>query len=96
MIASMNEMRRIVVANRILLKPGFQDFDRSQCLHITAQQFLRVLKQLSLMPAGEKAFDMIIRMYCDRGNTKEVNYFNFCKHVDRPEDIFPGYVPKHP
>jgi len=35
-------------------------------------------------------------MYCDRGNTKEVNYFNFCKHVDRPEDIFPGYVPKHP
>lgn len=30
------------------------------------------------------------------GTTKEVNYNNFCKDVDRPEDMFPPYVPKNP
>ena len=37
---------------------------------------------------------MIIRKYFDKGNTKEVNYFSFCRDVDRPEDMFPGYTPK--
>jgi len=48
------------------------------------------------MPTNEYVLDLIIRKYCDRGNSKEVNYFLFCKDVDRPEFMFPGYVPKHP
>ena len=39
-------------------------------------------------------FQLIIRKYFDKGNTKEVNYFQFCADVDRPEDMFPGYVSK--
>ena len=46
------------------------------------------------MPPSDKVFELIIRKYFDKGNTKEVNYFTFCKDVDRPEDMFPGYTPK--
>ena len=48
------------------------------------------------MPPSEVLFELIIRKYLDRGTDKEVNYFDFCKDVDRPEDMFPGYTPKHP
>ena len=82
--------------NRILLKPQFQDYDRSQSSHMTAAQFLRVMKNLDLMPNSEVVFDLMIRKYCDKGNTREVNYYNFCKDVDRPEDMFPPYIAKHP
>ena len=92
----MQELKRQVISNRILLKPGFMDFDRSKSQHITSQQFLRVLKNLALMPPSEEVFDLITRKYCDRGTTNEVNYYKFCRDVDRPEDMFPGYVPKKP
>jgi hypothetical protein len=48
------------------------------------------------MPNSEVVFDLMIRKYCDMGNTREVNYYKFCKDVDRPEDMFPPYVAKHP
>lgn len=96
MIELMTGLNRHVVSNRILLKPGFMDFDRSKSQHITAQQFLRVMKTLNIMPPSEELFDLIIRRYCDRGNTKEINYFHFCKDVDRPEDMFPQYQAKRP
>lgn len=57
---------------------------------------MRVLKNLNLMPPSDTLFDLIIRRYCDRGNTKEVNYYHFCRDVDRPEDMFPQYVAKRP
>lgn len=94
MIAALQEMRRIVVANRILIKPSFQDFDKSKCCHVTDQQFARVLKKLNIIPSSERVFELVIRKYFDKGNTKEVNYFTFCQDVDRPEDMFPGYSPK--
>ena len=94
MIAALQEMRRQVIANRILLKPSFQDFDRSKCCHVTDQQFARVLKSLGIIPSNDHVFQLINRKYFDKGNTKEVNYFLFCADVDRPEDMFPGYTPK--
>lgn len=48
------------------------------------------------MPPSEDIFDLMIRMYCDLGNTKEINYYTFCRDIDRPEDIFPEYKPKRP
>ncbi len=48
------------------------------------------------MPESDEVFDLMIRRYCDRGNNKEVNYFKFCKDVDRPEDMFPAYQAKKP
>ena len=94
MVDAMTALNKQVVCNRILLKPGFMDFDRSKSQHITAQQFLRVVKTLGLMPPNDELFNLMIRRYCDLGNTKEVNYYKFCKDVDRPEDMFPQYNPK--
>ena len=37
-----------------------------------------------------------MRKYFDKGNVRELNYFKFCADVDRPEDMFISYVPKHP
>lgn len=48
------------------------------------------------MPSNQEVFDLIIRKYCDRGTAAEVNYWKFCMDLDRPADIFPGYVPKNP
>ena len=95
MINALTDMRKIVVANRILLKPSFQDFDKSKCCHVTDQQFSRVLKGLGIIPP-EQVFQLVVRKYFDKGNTREVNYFTFCADVDRPEDMFPGYVSKRP
>ena len=67
MLDAVTRMNEKIRAERILLKPGFMDFDRSQQLHITQHQFLRVLKQLGLMPANQQVFDLIIRKYCSRG-----------------------------
>ena len=47
-----------------------------------------------MFPTSELTFNVIVRKYFDKGNTKEVNYFQFCADVDKPEDMFPGYAPK--
>lgn len=54
------------------------------------------MKNLNIMPPSDEEFNLIIRRYCDRGNTKEVNYYHFVKDVDRPEDMFPAYIAKIP
>ena len=92
----MQALNQQVVAHRILLKPAFADFDRSQCQHISAAQFLRVMKTLGIMPPTDEIFDLLTRRYCDKGTTRDVNYNHFCKDVDRPEDMFPAYVAKKP
>ena len=94
MVNTLTEMRRLIVCNRILLKPSFQDFDRTKSCHVTNQQFQRVLKNLKIQPTKEQIFDLIIRKYLDKGNTREVNYFSFCADVDRPEDMFPSLSAK--
>jgi hypothetical protein len=30
----------------------------------------------------------MLKKYMDKGNSEEVNYFDFCNDVDRPEDMF--------
>lgn len=87
-MTALKEIRRIVTCNRILMKPSFQDFDKAKCCHITVQQFGRVLKKLNIIPSSQVVFDLIARKYFDKGNTKEINYFDFIKDVDRPEDMF--------
>lgn len=83
------DIKNIVKAHRILLKPSFQDFDPANTQHITLQQFSRVLKQMQLMPS-EPVFELLCKRYFDKCNTREINYFKFCHDVDRPEDMFPG------
>lgn len=88
-----SDIKQLIKAHRILLKPFFQDFDPANTQHITLQQFGRVLKQLQLMPE-EPEFELICKKYFDRVNTREVNYVKFCHDVDKPEDMFPGFFNK--
>jgi Ca2+-binding EF-hand superfamily protein len=92
----MSALNNEIVSKRILLKPGFHDFDRSKSQHVTSHQFLRVLKTLTLMPPSADIFGLITRRYCDLDNTQEINYWRFCSDVDRPEAIYPPYVSKRP
>lgn len=93
---AMFDLHQQVCSNRILLKPTFADFDRSKSQHISTPQFLRVMKTLNIMPPSDEIFDLMIRKYCDKDSIKEVNYFHFCKDVDRAEDMFPAYCAKRP
>ena len=65
----LQQMKTLVTNNRILLKPIFQDFDRTKVGHVTDFQFSRVLKQTHLMP-NEKEFELISRKY------KDLKYLN--------------------
>jgi len=49
-VNALKEIRKIVVANRILMKPSFQDFDKAAYCHVSKDQFGRVLKKLGIMP----------------------------------------------
>jgi len=46
------------------------------------------------MPPSEEMFQILIRKYFDKGNVREINYFNFCADIDKPEDLFKAYVAK--
>ena len=54
------------------------------------------MKELALIPPSEDLFQILLRKYFDKGNVREINYFKFCADVDRPEDMFLSYTPKHP
>jgi hypothetical protein len=48
---------------------------------------MRVLTQLGIQ-APENAMNILLKRYLDKGNIEEVNYVDFCNHIDSPEDIF--------
>lgn len=83
----LQDYKQQVRTRRVNLKPMFQDFDKAQTGHVTRFQFARVLNQLSLNTV-EDNLRLLYRRYLDRGNKEEVNYRDFCKDVDQPEDIF--------
>ena len=70
-----------ILNRRVLLKPHFQDFDRTKVGHISKIQFLRILNQFGLFP-NEEAINLILKRYIDKGNLEEVNYYDFCNDVD--------------
>lgn len=96
LLALLSSIRTEIMNKRILIKPQLQDYDRTKSCHITAEQFRRVMKQLSLIPPTEELFQLLLRKYLDKGNIREINYFMFCADIDKPEDIFPVYTAKNP
>lgn len=79
---------QITIRNRrVHLRPMFQDFDITKSGHVSRTQFTRVLNQLNLAPS-EELLRVILKRYLDKGNMEEVNYMDFCKDVDKPEEIF--------
>ncbi len=37
---------------------------------------------------SEEILELLLKKYMDKGNADEVNYFDFCCDVDKPEDMF--------
>jgi hypothetical protein len=48
------------------------------------------------MPPSEDLYQILVRKYFDKGNIREINYFEFCADIDKPEDLFKPYVAKNP
>ena len=74
-------IKYLINVKRVLMKPAFQDFDRTKCCHITKQQFARVLNSLGF-ELNERFIDLIAKKYMDNGNPKEVNYVKFVNDVE--------------
>ena len=79
--------RNVILTRGLYLKPMFQDFDKINTGHCTKTQFIRVLNQLGIM-VSQSVVNLLLKKYMDKGNADEVNYFEFCNDVDRPEDMF--------
>ena len=79
--------RQQILVKRLNLKPLFQDFDITRSGHITKTQFVRVLNQLNIQ-STDYIMGLLVKKYMDKGNTNDVNYFEFTNDVDRPEDMF--------
>jgi len=83
-MALIGAIKSEIVHKRILIKPQFQDYDRTNSCHVTGEQFRRVMKELKLIPPTEDLYQLLLRKYFDKGNIREVNYFKFCADIDRP------------
>lgn len=75
-----------IQTRRILLKPHFSDFDKVNIGYVTRSQFLRVLSKFDIYPQ-EDYLEVILQCYSDNGNLNEVNYYEFCKDVDGPDEV---------
>jgi len=83
----MDQYRYAVQVRRIMLKPVFQDFDRTKNGHVTKQQFLRVIDSLRIS-APDTITQELLRRYMDKGNVDEVNYVDFCEDIDASKELF--------
>lgn len=81
----MDEYRRVIKDKRMLIKPNFQDFDRTNNGHVSKNQFLRILNQFGLFP-DEKVLNLLLKRYIDKGNLDEVNYYDFCRDIEVLEE----------
>lgn len=69
------------------LKDIFRDYDKQRTGHLTCSQFARVLATLDLGLSLED-LEAVALKFCDHGNTRDVNYVEFCEVVDPvPEGI---------
>mmetsp|Transcript_22150 Transcript_22150/g.52655 ORF Transcript_22150/g.52655 Transcript_22150/m.52655 type:complete len:491 (+) Transcript_22150:55-1527(+) len=82
-----SKIRSKVTKHRVNLLPSFKDMDRSNCGHITKNQFFRVMQSMGF-DLKEDDVALLGNMYCDLGDHDWFNYVDFLKSVDVPsEDV---------
>lgn len=82
-----SKIRSKVQKHRVNLLPSFKDMDRSNCGHITKNQFFRVMQSMGF-DLSEDDVGLLGNMYCDLGDHFVFNYVDFLKSVDVPsEDV---------
>lgn len=80
-----DKIRTRVTMRRMLIKPAFQDMDRTVTGKVTKNQFARVMQILGF-ELDETAIALLANSYCDRGNHRDFNYVDFCKSIDPKDD----------
>lgn len=80
--------RNIMKIQRILVKPAFQDFDRSNTGHVSASQFIRVLTTLGVAPSNNELKTLMAQLYTD--GHLGVNYYKFCIDIENLD--MPGLI----
>lgn len=77
----LNLYHKEIQNKRVLIKPHFEDFDKTKQGYISKNQFLRILNFFGLFP-DEESLNLILKRYTDKGTLDEVNYYDFCRDVD--------------
>jgi Ca2+-binding EF-hand superfamily protein len=75
------KIRARVKFRRCLLRPAFQDLDRTRRGHVTRSQFARVMC-MNGFELTNVDVDNLCGVYCDMGNLTEFNYLDFCMSCD--------------
>lgn len=79
----LKDYEQAISNKRIHMKPLFEDFDITKIGYVTKNQFTRILKQFDFIPKSERASNLLLKKYMDRGNLNEVNYYQFINDVDK-------------
>jgi Ca2+-binding EF-hand superfamily protein len=80
-----DKIRSRIRKQRILLKPGFQDFDKVRRGIVTRDQFSRIMGMAGF-ELTESQVSLLCKVYCDRGNHNEFNYIDFCESCDKKSE----------
>jgi Ca2+-binding EF-hand superfamily protein len=80
-----DRIRSRIAQRRILMKPMFQDMDRKNSGLVSKGQFHRVMGMLGFDLTPED-ITTLAGAYCDRGNHNEMNYVDFIKACDPPNE----------
>uniref|UniRef100_A0A7S2MSP4 EF-hand domain-containing protein n=1 Tax=Alexandrium andersonii TaxID=327968 RepID=A0A7S2MSP4_9DINO len=80
-----DQLRSRVRKRGIFLKPMFQDMDRTNRGHVSRNQFARILHMLGF-ELDERQIGLLCAKYCDLGNHNDVNYVDFMKSIDPPDE----------
>eukprot|EP01016_Furgasonia_blochmanni_P015088 TRINITY_DN1811_c0_g2_i3.p1 TRINITY_DN1811_c0_g2~~TRINITY_DN1811_c0_g2_i3.p1 ORF type:complete len:956 (-),score=361.13 TRINITY_DN1811_c0_g2_i3:227-3094(-) len=72
---------QVMQSKRVLIKPHFQDFDKTKQGYVSKNQFVRILNQFGLFPNMEN-LNLLLKKYIDKGNLDEVNYYEFIRDID--------------
>mmetsp|Transcript_19110 Transcript_19110/g.34780 ORF Transcript_19110/g.34780 Transcript_19110/m.34780 type:complete len:445 (+) Transcript_19110:19-1353(+) len=83
--AALQEFKYIMQTERVMIKPVFQDFDRSKTGHVSKSQFIRTLTTTKLLPKNHGVTELIVQFYTD--GPLGVNYEKFTRDVDQVDMI---------
>jgi Ca2+-binding EF-hand superfamily protein len=79
-----DRIRTFVCRRRVLIKPMFQDMDKTNRGFITRNQFSRAMTSLGFA-LTEIEIGILSSFYCNLGNHLDFNYVDFVKSVDPPD-----------
>jgi len=82
----MKKLRARVSKERLLMKPVFQDMDRTHNGLVTRDQFCRVMGMLGWGDLSQEELADLCAVYTDRGNHNDFNYVDFLENIDPPDE----------